>query len=186
MDEAIIGIIGALAGGAITATVSSWLAARARIAEELREQRLQPYREIWVQTALFSRWPRTDATNGHVRRFHDDLRQWYYAEGGMLMSENARARYGHVQDVAEALVELERPDGEELAGDEHYEPLMEACSALRVALTEDLESRQQRSLLLSIELGWRHARQGLGARLRLWRLRGRQRPTHAHRFPLAP
>ncbi len=73
-----------------------------------------------------------------------------------------------------------------LAGDEHYEPLMKACSALRVALTEDLESRQQRSLLLSIELGWRHTRQSLGARLRLWRLRGRQRPTHGHRFRLAP
>ncbi len=86
MDEAIIGIIGALAGGAITAMVNSWLAARARIAEELREQRLQPYREIWVQTAMFSRWPWTDATYGHVRRFHDDLRQWYYADGGMLMS----------------------------------------------------------------------------------------------------
>ena len=180
-----IGIAGALAGGAITAVVNSWLAARARIAEELRGQRLDPYRDIWVQTALFSRWPWTDATYGRVRSFHVDLRQWYYADGGMLMSENARARYGHVQEVAEALVELGRPDDDVLDA-QHYRPLMQACSALRTALTEDLESRQQRSLLLTLELAWRHARQRLRARRRLRALRGDRKATHAFRFRLAP
>jgi hypothetical protein len=185
VDEAIIGIVGAVVGGAITAAVNSWLAARARVAEELREQRLDPYREIWVQTALFSRWPWTDATYGHVRSFHVDLRQWYYADGGMLLSENARARYGHVQEVAEALVELDRPD-DEVLDPEHYRPLMQAASALRTALTEDLESRQQRSVLLAVELAWRHARQRFKAWRRLRKLRGGKDPAHAFRFRLAP
>jgi hypothetical protein len=185
VDEAIIGIVGAVAGGAITATVNSWLAARARVAEELRGQRLDPYREIWAQTALFSRWPWTDATYGRVRSFHVDLRQWYYADGGMLLSENARARYGHVQEVAEALVELGRPD-DGVLDPEHYGPLMQASSALRTALTEDLESRQQRSVLLAVELGFRHWRQRFSAWRRLRKLRGRNKPAHAFRFRLAP
>jgi hypothetical protein len=183
VNEALIGLAGALAGGTITAIVNGWLAARARISEELREGRLGPYREIWSQTALVSRWPWTDATYGRVKSFHVDLRQWYYADGGMLMSENSRARYGHVQDVAAALVELGRPDDTALEP-EHYEPLMEACSALRTALTEDLESRQQRSFLLSVELAWRHARQALAERPRLRKLRGREEPQHAFRFRL--
>lgn len=185
MDEALIGIAGAIVGGAITATVNSWLAARARVAEELREQRLEPYRELWAQTALLSRWPWTDATYGRVQAFHVDLRQWYYADGGMFMSENARARYGHVQEVAEVLVELGRPDGDVLDR-HHYRPLMQACSALRTALTEDLESRRQRSVLLALELAWRHARQRLGARRRLRKLRGGRQPEHSFRFRLAP
>jgi hypothetical protein len=183
VNEALIGLAGALAGGTITAIVNGWLAARARIAEELREQRLGPYRDVWAQTALFSRWPWTDATYGRVKSFHVDLRQWYYADGGMLMSENARARYGHVQDIAAALVELDRPE-EKVLDPEHYEPLMQACSAFRVALTEDLESRQQRSFLLSVELAWRHARQGLRAWWDLRKLRGRRKPQHAFRFRL--
>jgi hypothetical protein len=183
VEDVLIGLAGALAGGTITAIVNGWLAARARIAEELREQRLRPYRDVWAQTALFSRWPWTDATYGRVKSFHLDLRQWYYGAGGMLMSENARARYGHVQDVAAALVELGGPDDTVLEP-EHYEPLMQACSAFRTALTEDLESRQQRSFLLSVELAWRHAREALRARLRLGRLRGRTKPQHTFRFRL--
>lgn len=183
MNEALIGLAGALAGGTITAIVNGWLAARARIAEELREERLRPYRDVWAQTALFSRWPWTDATYGRVTSFHVDLRQWYYADGGMLMSENTRARYGDVQDVAEALVELGRPDDKAL-DPEHYKPLMQACSAFRTALTEELESRQQRSFLFSLELAWRHARQALRARRRLRKLRGGGEPQHAFRFRL--
>jgi hypothetical protein len=183
VEEALIGLAGALAGGTITAIVNGWLAARARIGEELREQRLGPYREIWTQTALVSRWPWTDATYGRVKAFHVDLRQWYYADGGMLMSENTRARYGDVQDVAAALVALGKPDGDVLEPS-HYEPLMEACSALRTALTEDLESRQQRSFLLSVELAWRHVRQRFRAWLNLRKLRGDEKPQHAFRFRL--
>jgi hypothetical protein len=183
VDEALIGLLGALAGGTLTALVNGWLAARARIAEELREQRLDPYRAVWAQTALFSRWPWTDATYGRVRSFHLELRQWYYGDGGMLMSENARVRYGNVQDVAAALVELGRPDDDALDA-EHYEPLMQACSAFRTALTEDLESRQQRSFLLSLELAWRHARENLRGRLRLRKVRGGAKPTHTFRFRL--
>ena len=45
MNEALIGLAGALAGGTLTAIVNGWLAARARIAEELRGQRLEPARQ---------------------------------------------------------------------------------------------------------------------------------------------
>ena len=109
------------------------------------ELRLKTYPPVWQRTAVVSRWPRTDASPRHLERLHRDLREWYYGVGGLYLSANARVRYEELQRVLEAYA------GSDSTGtrlpDPIYTDVMQAASAFRTSLTEDLQSRQQRSLL---------------------------------------
>jgi hypothetical protein len=98
--------------------------------------------------------------------FHRDLRRWYYDVGGLYMSENARRRYGSVQELVAAHCSGEAGG---VVQPEAYDDLMGACSAFRSALTEDLESRRQGSLIYSIQKSREHAKQERTAQKRLRR-----------------
>jgi hypothetical protein len=163
-----------LVSGFVSAAANTWLANRSKVSEELREQRLKAYPNVWERTAKFSRWPRNTVTYGELAEFERDLRSWYYRVGGLYMSENARRRYGHVQELVSAYREGREP-GRHVEPDA-YEDLMEACSAFRTALTEDLESRRQGSLVYSAQRSLERRQQERAAAGRLRRARaGRSR-----------
>jgi hypothetical protein len=159
MTVALITATAALVSGLVTAAVTGWLAGRAKVSEELRELRLSHYPPVWKRTSMLSRWPQTDATYTDLERLHVDLRRWYYGLGGVVLSENARARYGELQALVGTHLERDgAPPGEELRH-ETYPGLMTVASAFRTALTEDLESRRQRSLWWTIGRTREHRRQ---------------------------
>jgi hypothetical protein len=164
LDPAVVALITAAAavvGGAITKTFDTWLGTRSRVSEELRERRVEVYQPIWQRTRTLSQWPRTDATVADVEHLHRDLRRWYYDVGGIYLSENARTRYGDVQELLARYLNAYTGDESKRIAGPAYTDLMGACSALRTALTEDLESRRQRSLLWSLgrrRVHWKHAR----------------------------
>lgn len=154
----LIGIAGALLGG----LVNSALATREKVSEEMRQLRLTSYPALWKLTGDFSRWPRMTNTYVDLDALHGQLRSWYYDVGGLHLSENSRARYGDVQALMDVHLRVHDHDtttpaqADETVSGGAYESLMDACSALRLALTEDLESRKQRSVLQRIRLLGRH------------------------------
>jgi hypothetical protein len=159
MTVALITATAALVSGLVTAAVTGWLAGRAKVAEELRELRLSFYPPVWKRTSILSRWPRTNATYADLERLHLDLRRWYFGLGGVVLSENARARYGELQELAGTHLERDEAEPAEELKEETYAALMTLGSAFRTALTEDLESRRQRSLWWTIHRGRLHGRQ---------------------------
>jgi hypothetical protein len=165
----------ALVSGLISASVNGWLSTRAKVNEELRVERLKAYPPIWERTRAFSRWPRNAAKYEDLHRFHLDLREWYYTVGGLYMSENGRARYGEVQELAAAHLGHRRPPTASLP-DDSYDALMKTCSAFRIALTEDLESRRQRSLIWAVKRAFEHRKQAKDARSRIDVARSRAAP----------
>ena len=165
---ALVGIAGAVIG----AVVNGALATRAKVNEEIRKLRLESYPPLWRLTSHFSRWPRATNTYEDLEQFHRRFRTWYYETGGLFLSENSRARYGNVQELM--ATHLGAADGGAMPPqhsgripDPVYTGMLEACSALRTALTEDLESRRQRSILYRTKLAFRHRRQRKGAATRL-------------------
>lgn len=134
-------ILVATAGAVIGAAVNS----RAKIDEGLREQRLQVYPQLWAHTSIASRWPRADVTWRGLAAVHAMLRQWYYGSGGLFMSERSRDLYGDVQELVHWLVVGREDSADQMTGTE-YEDVMGRCSALRTALTWDLETRSSRQL----------------------------------------
>ena len=171
IEALVIAVIG-IAGTVLGALVSGALATRAKVSEEMRQLRLVSYPVLWKLTSNFSRWPRATNTYADLEKFHRRFRTWYYETGGFQLSDNSRVRYGDVQELMAAY--LGAPEGQAMPPqpdgplpDAVYVGLMDACSALRTALTEDLESRRQRSVLHSIRLAGRHRKARDKARVRL-------------------
>jgi hypothetical protein len=171
----IIALVG-VAGTVLGAFVNGALATRAKVNDEMRQLRLESYPLLWQLTSRFARWPRMTNTYADLDELHRWLRSWYYEAGGIHLSENSRARYGEVQELVAA--HLGGPQREAIAAQppgpisgDVYAGLRDACSALRTALTEDLESRRQRLLLLSITLAVRHRKQKWKAAKRLAKAR---------------
>lgn len=140
----ISGVLGLLTAG-VLALFNSSISARAGIDENLRAERLDVYPTLWSASAAVSRWPRAEVTRGTLVELHRTLRSWYYARGGLFLSESARARYGDVQELIAALLTHDADPADVLAP-AGYTDLMETASALRTALTEDLDTRRRKSL----------------------------------------
>ena len=167
MSGALILAIVALISGLITAAVSSWLGGREKAADEVRELRLATYPIVWKRTSTLSRWPRTNLTYADLERFHLDLRKWYYEVGGLFLSEYARERYGDVQQLVDDLLSRDGYGPDDELPTDVYSDLMTMTSAFRTALTEDLESRRQRSLWWTLSRARLHKRQRLEAKQQL-------------------
>jgi hypothetical protein len=148
MDAFVAAVVGFVIA-AVLALINSWLSGREKVAEGVRAQRLTAYPTAWRRTGVLSRWPRTDASREHIVRLHEDLRRWYYGEGGMYLSTRARKRYEHLQLVLESF--LSQP-GSNVA--DHYVSLMEAASYFRTGLTKDLETRERWGSIATM-LAWR-------------------------------
>lgn len=148
MDAFVAAVVGFVVA-AVLALINSWLSGREKVAEGVRTQRIAAYPTAWHRTGVVSRWPRTDASREHILRLHEDLRRWYYGEGGMYLSTRARKRYEHLQLVLGSF--LSQPESNMA---DHYESLMEAASFFRTGLTKDLETRERWGSIATI-LAWR-------------------------------
>ena len=150
---ALVGVVGAVLG----AVLSSWLAGRAKAADAVRDVRLKAYPLVWEQTSVVSRWPHTDANWAHLSDLQLALRTWYYETGGLYLSENARRRFGSLQELLAAM--LDHSKGKVDLAAAEYVAVMEEASAFRSALTEDLQSREQHSLVSLVRRAVQHRTQ---------------------------
>jgi hypothetical protein len=144
MDAYVAAAIGFVTA-AVLAMINSWLAGRASVAEGVRDQRIATYPEVWERTGVVSRWPRTDAGRDEFHRLHDDLRSWYYGTGGLYLSTRARRRYEHLQCILDAVRAVDEANA---AG--CYQSVMEAASYFRTGLTDDLETRDRRGIVVAL------------------------------------
>ncbi|SRR6266496_3596729 len=112
---------------------------RTKVDEGLRDKRLELYRELWQKTALLPMWPRgTGVTYQQLKKFSEELRSWYFDEGGIFLSRKARKSYGKLQQtIEEVLTSAEGP-----VHDPDYDRVRSKCSDLRSQLTKDLSSRR--------------------------------------------
>jgi hypothetical protein len=85
----------------------------------------------------------------------------------MFLSERSRDRYGDVQELIGAYLESHRDGGLSARVEpDDYDAIATTCSAFRTALTEDLATRRQRSLLLAIRSRrWHRSRKRQAKRL---------------------
>ncbi|MEV6266726.1 hypothetical protein AB0L64_06155 [Kribbella sp. NPDC051936] len=143
----------ALITAGVGALINSWITARAGVDEDLRDRRLAVYPKLWQATGATPRWPRTEPSRHDLTELHKAYRTWYFSIGGIFLSESARARYGDVQKLLEALLTASSTDRArgtpretDRLTDTAYVDLMETTSALRTALAQDLDTRRRSSV----------------------------------------
>src|ERR1700674_417918 len=124
----------------VVAILSNALSYRAKVDEGLRDTRLALYRVLWKKTELLPKWPRrTDVTYENLRDLSEELRDWYFGDGGIFLSRTARKSYGKLQDTIDGI--LTQPAKGEIT-DPDYDKVRFRLSKLRSQLTDDLLSRR--------------------------------------------
>ena len=137
-------------------TIKARLQTRSTIDLALRDARLAAYQELWCLTGKLPQWPRAAQPAGDdlmyedLRKFSQDLRDWYFSKGGWLLSVEARKAYTPVQeslwnDVGGVLWDTHADGSRHLrhgpVSERHYDQIRERCHELRNELTKDLHSR---------------------------------------------
>jgi hypothetical protein len=161
-------VLGLVTAG-VLALINHWVNVRAGVDESLRARRLEHYPALWVATAAVSRWPRSVVNRAALENLHRTLRSWYYGQGGLFLSEQARARYGDVQELIAAFLAADDGNATDVLAPTGYSDLMYTASALRTALTEDLDTRRRKSVWEGRRRSRWHVKQAHAARARIAR-----------------
>jgi hypothetical protein len=138
-------LIGVLVGAA-GAWIKAVFAIREKVYDDLRARRLEVYPTAWRLSSALSWWPPAELTRDELFKLNLDFRAWYFTEGGVFMSAVSRTRYGELKELMCGHLDCWK-EGAPFVPKEVYEDLADACHAFRTALTEDLETRRQRSIL---------------------------------------
>lgn len=139
--------------GFLSAVVKSYLDARRKVDEDLRERRNLVYQELWSKTESFRPWPQQKASYTDVEDFQGQLADWYYHKGGMLLSKSGQRAYQRLQErltyiilVGERMT-VEQRNTTHIPKEDWIDVEL-SCSRLRAALTDDLLSQRSGSRLL--------------------------------------
>lgn len=102
---------------------------------KMLEQRLKDYRELWTLTEATSGRRIGSLTSESASALAEQLTTWYYHEGGIVLSEEARDKYFDARSTLE-------PPAKQADLSRWHAAVVDAFSRLRTALCEDLNSRR--------------------------------------------
>jgi hypothetical protein len=158
--QAIVAVIG-LVGSAAGAIWAAYVGTRRRVLAELegrydaalRDLRLGVYPQLWAALqplAKYAREPPGPPVVKDIEALSTRLRRWYFEEGGIYLSAEAREAYFQLQDALTAVIASERSapaksTSVRLAPDT-FRALQAIASWLRTTLTYDVGTRRRFSL----------------------------------------
>jgi hypothetical protein len=160
MWQAIVAVIG-LVGSAAGAIWAAYVGTRRRVLAELegrydaelRDARLLVYTRLWAALeplAKYAREPPGRPRRDEIEELARDLRRWYFQEGGLYLSAEAREAYFQLQDALTAVIESARWTAGNGSSEEidagTFEALRQIGSWLRTTLTYDVGTRRRFSL----------------------------------------
>ncbi len=145
------GLLGSIASaaiggffGAMAALFGAYLSQRARVDDIMRAERIRVYKPLWEMTGLLPRWPRsTSVSYSKLDDLSQSFRAWYFSEGGLFLSRQAREAYGEMQKSISELLVARSDSPEVVISYQEYTSIMGKLSLLRTELTTDLLSRKR-------------------------------------------
>ena len=151
MDEkTIIGIAGALLGAVTTYLVAVFKLRREleyKYDTDLRDKRIPQYLELWKLLVDLAKYARPkQLTFDDLYKLTASLRQWYFEQGGLFLSEKSRDTYFALQDAIKKVLDAKGQPGAATVDEETYEDLRKSGSNLRTALTRDVGTRKSPKL----------------------------------------
>ncbi|MCC6411163.1 MAG: hypothetical protein IT270_05870 [Saprospiraceae bacterium] len=146
MDEIIKTTLTTIIAGGVgyfTAWLKYFADAEKSISDELWKLRKEKYQLLWVILKKMPKWPaRKDFTFQNLRTLSDEMKDWYFEEGGMLLTTESVLAYRLLQERMAAYYEREQ-ELEKLMDKNDYYIIINLCSKLRTQLTRDLLSRKR-------------------------------------------
>ena len=131
-------LVGAILGGLLTAYFDH----RKSITGEVWSKRFDQYKKLWALSGNLPKWPRDEKlTRAKLHNLNNALKNWYFNDGGLLLSRKSRDRYEVVQEM---ITENAVMNSDEILNADLYEKIRKAFSHLRSQMTKDLDSRSSR------------------------------------------
>lgn len=133
---AVAGVVVAAITGVLSYRSARW-SVRKDLEVDLRRQRLEAFKELWALSEPLAKYGRTEsslrATPGSMDALSNDLRHWYFAQGGMFLSDPSRDAYFEFQDALQEVIGGVHDPAMEL-DEETREGLRRRASQLRTSL----------------------------------------------------
>ncbi len=148
MEQIVIGVISALGAGVLT-----YFSTRSKILldlsadydRDLRNKRLEAYRELWARMEPLSRYsPNEELTVELLRNTRASIKQWYFQVGGIYLSNQCRDEYDVLKDCMLRLIRKYEDNGDQVLL-EHHEAveMLDAGKELRKSLAKDVATRKE-------------------------------------------
>ena len=143
MEGTVMAAVVTAAGGLCVAALTgiiSYRTARWNIRKdfeiELRRQRLDAFKKLWALSQPLAKYGRTEAvTPSVIALLSQELRRWYFEEGGMFLSDSSRSAYFEFQESLTDVIKVQAGTAEESVLDAStFESLRIKGSKLRTAL----------------------------------------------------
>lgn len=140
------GIFGIVAG-ALVAYVGAVVKFRkdleAEYDKDLRSKRLESYKNLWKYLQLLARYDRPKPLNIQtITELTNSIRQWYFEEGGLYLSEATRKTYFDLKKAIQIIIESNKYRTDELLDKKDSADILEKASLLRASLTKDVGTRK--------------------------------------------
>src|SRR5690348_919571 len=124
MPEITIVVVSAVIGAIVSyalAVIQNILDVRTKINESLRNERFAVYKVLWKKTELLPQWPRSPTvTYEQLAHLSEEMRDWYFNEGGIYLSAKSRKSYGDAQDAIQTVLGAYKNEKDPLS-DPQYE-----------------------------------------------------------------
>lgn len=128
-------VVAAALTGFVTYRLAQWNM-RKDLEVELRRQRLDAFRKLWALSQPLAKYGRSEpVTPAVIVRLSQDLRRWYFEEGGMFLSDASRDSYFEFQESLKKVIESKGSDETSL-DDATFESLRKKGSQLRTTLRD--------------------------------------------------
>jgi len=143
--------IGAVVTGLASGLVSSaltYFATRSKIRLEmtvdydraLHDMRLKLYKQLWPMTKPLARYTReSPLTYDVVRKVSEEMRDWYFGEGGIYLSKDSRTPYFALKRLMENVL---IQDSTRKIDEELCDNILGAANQLRTSLADDIGTRR--------------------------------------------
>lgn len=114
---------------------------------DLRDKRIPQYLALWKLLEDLAKYARPkQLTFDDLYKLTASLRQWYFEQGGLFLSEKSRDTYFALQDAIKEVLDVKGQSGEATVDEATYEDLRKSGSDLRTELTRDVGTRKSPKL----------------------------------------
>jgi hypothetical protein len=139
-----------LIGGLLGGLLKSMTEMSTNILKDLWTNRYTSYLELWKITAVLPKYPKTNnVTFTNLLDASQRMRDWYFAGGGMLLTQKSKSLYFKLQE--ELLSNIKTPDDQTPINDTVYYKIQICFSHLRTSMTQDLLSQSRGGLWTAIQ-----------------------------------
>ena len=108
---------------------------------DLRKSRTASYADLWTKTKKVSKWPKNEKlTYEALLKVSEELRDWYFDGGGILLSRSAQTGYRNAQT---SITKVISTGATGKLDPKDYDLARNFLSALRSEMTDDLLSRRE-------------------------------------------